>query len=421
MNTTSVFYRTCLFLFIALSPIEDFFLQASPLRAFGTSPALFPLAALGGVAVAHWLTSGHLKVNRIFLICLVYALAITVYGLLFFGFVSVGENLIWKSAKSFIALAIVAFAATNIDYRITSTVRAAIYTAFFFTVLGFCFGNANPFGLPHLVENAVLHFTPDPAVTRPRGLASEPSMFSVTVIVFGLLCAHVARSKPVKGILILLTAALLVGSGSKGGILTLFLCLIILTIMKWHSRWYHVPVVLFVLLPLGLFLIWLVPNLFPESGIAASSSVSTRLSMIACALITVRHHPLGVGLAGLLPSVVAYLPNAMETVQSFFPVPLTFQEVSVHLTSPEMAGTMTFFFDQLMHFGIPFAVCFFVLIVGLLKHLVARQQLILTIAILASTIAVTIYVHTFGHYPVPILFGVALSEVRSGANTRSSE
>jgi hypothetical protein len=414
-------YRSCLFLFIALTPIQDFFLQATPLRSFGASPSLFPLAALGVLTAARWLVSGDLKIDRVFLACLGYTVAITIYGFFFFGFMSHGEDLIWKSAKSFIALALVILAANNLDYQVTSTVRAACYTAFFLLVAGFCLSNANPLGLPPLLEISVLHFTPIPDVMRPRGLASEPSLFSISAIVFGLLCAHFARSRAAKVTLLVMTVFLLVASGSKGGILTLFLCLMMLAVMRWHSKWYHVPGVILILLPLGLFLIWLIPNLFPETGISGSGSVTTRLSMIVCALITVGHHPLGVGLSGLLPAVGTYLPSAMYTVQSFFPVPLSFDEVALHLTSADMVGTMTFSFDQLMHFGIPFALCFSFFVVNLLKRLVAKRQLILAVAILASTIAITIYAHTFGLYSVPILFGVALSEVRSGKNTLGSE
>jgi hypothetical protein len=419
---TNIFKQNLLFLFIALSPIGDFFLQATPLRSLGASPAIFPLLALAGIALGEWLASGRLKVNRVFLICLAYTLVITLYGLLFFGFSSLGESLIVKCLKSALTLGLTIFAATGIDYRVTGMVRTAIYVAFTLVILGVCFGSPNPFGLPPVLEkNAILHFTPTPDVLRPRGLASEPSLLSISAICFGLLSAYVGRTKQMKTLFIIVTVALLIASGSKGGIVTLFLCLMILTIIKWHSRWYHVVAVVLILLPLGLGLIWVIPNLFPDSGIAGSGSVATRLSMIICSLIAVQHHPFGVGFAGFLPSVTTYLPAAMYTLQSFFPVPLNFQEVALHLTSSDMVSTMTFFFDQLMYFGIPFAACFAIFVIILVKRLIVRDQRILAIGVLASAIAMTVYAGGSIFYAFPILFGAALSEVRNGANPRSSE
>lgn len=405
--------RACLFLFIALAPIQDFFLRGTPMRSLGGNPSLFPLLGLVAFAFARWLASGHLRLNRVFLICLVYVFAITIYGFLFFGLTSHGENLFLKSTTALVVLSLGIFVATTIDYRPASTVRAGIYAAFFLTVVGFCFGNANPFGLPTWVENPILHATPVPDEGRPRGLTTEPSEFSITAIVFGLLTAHAAQSKVAKGISLGVTIALLIASGSKGGILTLFLCLMVLCIVKWHSRWYHVAGVIFVLLPLGLSLIWVLPVLFPDAILYESATVPTRLSMIFCALITVLHHPLGVGLSGYLPSVRAYLPNAMETVQSFFPLPLNFSEVAEHLTSAEMVSSGTFFFDQLARFGLPFAACFLIFIATMVKRLIADSQWILAIAVLAAAIAASTYVAAWGDYAMPIVFGIAFRGVNN--------
>jgi hypothetical protein len=191
--------------------------------------------------------------------------------------------------------------------------------------------------------------------------------------------------------------------------------------MRWHSKWYQVAGLLLVLLPLGLSLIWLIPNLFPEESFAISGTVPTRFSMILCALITVTHHPFGVGLPGFLPAVGRYLPDAMVTVESYSPVPLNFGEVSGYLTSADTVSTKTFFFDQLMRFGVPFVLLFVIFIIKLLKRLNAERQIVLLIAILASTVAITTYIPGTGNFAVPILFGVALSEVRNGSTARRGE
>src|SRR5262249_31580032 len=173
---------------------------------------------------------------------------------------------------------------------------------FFFMIVGLCFGNNNPLGLPELTETPFFHWVANNDFGRPRGFTTEPSVFSLNVTIVGLLSAHIAKSRAAKALLLVVTVALLVFARSKGGILMLFLTLMILCLIKWHSRWYHIVGVAFILLPLGLSLIWLVPLLFTDTMIYESTTVPTRLSMILCALIAVRHHPLGVGLSGFVPA-----------------------------------------------------------------------------------------------------------------------
>ncbi len=413
------FVQLCLFLFIALCPIQDFVLQGTPLRSLGASPCIFPLFAIALVEGAQWLLSRKMRVSFTVVICLAYVLLTAVYGLLLFGFRSHGENLLWKGTTIFISLAAFILA-IKLDYDRGPVVRTAIYVAFTLVLIGFLFGNANPLGLPALVENGVLHFNSLPDV-RPRGFASEPSQFSLTAVIIGLLSVHVARSRAGKTLLFLLTLGLLIASGSKGGILTLFICVIILCIMKWHSKWYHILILLFFLFPLGLLLIWLIPNLFPEEAFVWSGTIPTRFSMIICAWMTFIHDPFGVGLTGFLPAVAKYLPGAMSTLQSIFPFPLDFSEVSDYLISSDMVSTKSFFFDQLMRFGIPFVFFFVVFIGTLLKRLVAERQRVLFIAILASTIAIITYAPGTGNFAIPIVFGVALNEVRNGPNPRRCE
>jgi len=336
------------------------------------------------------------------------------YGLFVFGVSSHGENLLWKGTTSLLSLGAILFAVT-LDYGKSSVVRAAVYVALGLMVVGFLFGNSNPVGLPALTENKVLHFTPLND-ERPRGLSREPSELSITAIIFGLLAIQITQSSTRRILPILLTVGLLLASGSKGGILTLFICVIVLCIMKWHSRWYQVIGLLFVLFPLGLILIWLIPNLFPEDSFAISGTIPTRFSMIICALTTVAHHPIGVGSPGFLPAVARYLPVGMSAVESIFPFPLYFGEVSEYLTSADTVSTKTFFFDQLMRFGIPFAVFFFIFIARLLKDLAKRRRTVLLIAIMACSIAIMTYQPGTGNFAIPIVFGVALLEAGNGTN-----
>jgi hypothetical protein len=418
-DTRSFLGRACLFLFIALCPVEDFMLQGTPLRSLGACISIFPLCVLAFIKGVEWLLSERIWIGRGAVICFVYVFLTATYGLLLFGMWSQGLNLIWKSFTSLVSLLAVVVAA-QLDYCDSRVVRAGIYCALLLVVMGFLFGNSNPVGFPALGENGVLHFTPLPDV-RPRGLSSEPSGFSITAVIVGLLSIYVTRSRSWKTVLCLLTIGLLIASGSKGGILTLFLCVVVLCVMKWHSRWYQVAALLLGLLPVGLVLVLLLPTLFPEDSFALSGTIPTRFSMLICSLMTVAHHPFGVGLTGFLPAIAKYLPGAMSKLEAIFPFPLYFGEVSEYLTSADMVSTKTFFFDQLIRFGIPFGFVFVIFIGSLLKRLAVVKQTILLVAVLASAIAVTTYVPGTGNFAIPIVFGIALSEVKSGSRPCRSE
>lgn len=403
--------QICVFSLIALSPIQDLFLQGSPLKGLGASASLIPMLAIVGLVFARWLAHGAFQLPRIVVVCVAYALFVSAYGFLYFGASSESENLWLKSLTALITLGLFLAAIFVPKYELRATVRAACYTAFAILVLGILFSEPAPLGLPELFENPILHYTPVTEFPRPRGLSSEPSTLSVTVIAICLLCAHLSRSRSRKCFFLFASIGLLLASASKGGILVLFICLFILALTKWH-RWFQIPVLAVTLLPLGFFAVSWLPSLFPEQGALQSSSVQTRASVILCALNTVEHHPFGVGFPGFFPAVAVYLPQAISTVQAQSPLPLDFSEVSEYLTSSENVSTKTFFFDQLMRFGLPFAIFFLIAITMLLKQLGSSRQQILFVAVLASIIALSTYVSLSGQYATSILLGVALAERR---------
>src|SRR5579859_1092019 len=207
------FIRTCLFLFIALCPIDDFILQGTPLRSLGMSLSIFPLCALASIEGVRWLLAARHRMSPVVVFWIVYILLTSIYGLAYFGFSSHGENLLWKGSTSLISLLATVFAA-SMKYE-PSVVRRAVFAAFGLALVGFMFGNSNPFGLPALAENGMLHFTPL-VDQRPRGFTSEPAQLSITVIIIGMLSVHLAQSRRWKILLFLATLGLLIGSGSKG-------------------------------------------------------------------------------------------------------------------------------------------------------------------------------------------------------------
>src|SRR6185312_8330313 len=129
-NDNGILLQICTFLFIALSPIQDCFLQGTPMRSLGASPSLFPLCGIGLVAGARWLLSSELKVNVKLLFCLAYVSITAIYGFLIFGTSSHGENLFLKGTTIFVSLGVILFATFGVNYEPAPLLRAAIYSAF---------------------------------------------------------------------------------------------------------------------------------------------------------------------------------------------------------------------------------------------------------------------------------------------------
>jgi ABC-type multidrug transport system fused ATPase/permease subunit len=401
--------RTLIFAFIALSPIQDFFLRGTALAMPGDSPSLFPLLCLVALALSHWILCGRFRVPQIGMIAGLYAFLLTIYGVLQFGMTFYGQNLFRKSLGSLTILSLFLAAIFIPRYELRGTVRFACYAAFLILVFGLCFSHPTPVGLPGFFDNAVFHYTLIPTLDRPRGLSSEPSFLSVTAISLGLLCAHFSRNRISKAFFVLATLGLLVAIGSKGGILIIFICIGILGMLKFH-KWYQLPLLGLLIVPLALIAMIWIPTLFPDEGIAQSGSVQTRASMILCAIETVAHHPFGVGFSGFLPAVSKYLPDSMNSIQAVSPLPLDFSEVSEYLGDSPNTGTKTFLFDQAICFGLPFVLLFLVLTIRLLKRLRVVNNRILVVAVMAVAIAFCSYVSLSGEYATAILIGVAIQE-----------
>jgi hypothetical protein len=402
-------HRLLIFVFIALSPIQDFILRGAALvSVLGSSPSSIPLLFMVFLAFGTWVISGRFRILQVGAIAALYAVVLTIYGVMQFGMAFYGEDLLRKSLGSLTILSMFLAAIFIPRYELRGTVRIASYTAFLLLLVGLCFTYPTPFGLPSLFDNPFFHTTSIPTLDRPRGLSSEPSYLSVTAISIGLLCAHFSQKRISKAFFLLSTVALLLAIGSKGGFLILLICLGILATLRFR-KWYQLPVLCLAIIPLALIATTWIPTLFPDEGIVQSGSVQTRASMILCAILTVANHPFGVGLSGFRPAVSKYLPDSMRIIQSLSPLPLDFSEVSEYLGASQNVGTKTFLFDQAMCFGLPFVIFFIVLIIRLLKWLSIEKR-VLFVGVMAVAIAFCSYVAVSGEYATAILFGIAIKE-----------
>ncbi|MGA2049202.1 MAG: hypothetical protein ABSG96_16000 [Terracidiphilus sp.] len=310
-------------------------------------------------------------------------------------------------------MSLIVFIVFGMKYRTGRGLRIAIYLAFCFTIVGIaCDILVGPKTISLLEAS--------PSITgRPSGFSTEASTLSVQIVASGMLTAHFLARRWQKWAVGTLTCALLIFSSSKGGLISLLLCVIVLGIAKSRSSLLSKIVVSFILLPVIYFGFLFIVSIFGalvETN--ETATIATRLSMPVYALITVAHHPFGVGFTGFLPSITRYLPQAMTFVQSLFPFPLWFAEVKGYLEPPQTgAGCKAFFFDFLVFFGIPFAIVFLRFVGGLLTRLLRCQCYWLFVGVLFSVIALMTYYAEINAWTLPLLFGISLHEIKRIENS----
>lgn len=396
---------------IALSPFQDTALQHTPFKLLAASPAVLPLFALCLLAGALHLLNNPFSIGRTGLLITGYVVLVCAAN-----FVSLqhGEAVIyWKPllANSFLTI-LMLFTVFRIDYRIGLGFRIAIYTAFCFTIVGIACGQL-------LGSNAISFLQATPSVGgRPHGFSTEASTLSVQIVASGMLTAHFLSRSWQKLCVAIITCVLLVFSSSKGGLISLLLCVVVLSIAKSHSSVWSKITVSLVVLPLVYFGGLLILSQFGTIVEAnETATIATRFSMVVYAVIAIAHNPFGVGFTGFLPSIPHYLPQAMSFVQSLFPFPLWFGEVQEYLYPPQAnADCKTMFFDFFAYFGIPFAIIFFWFMIGTLRRLFRCQCYWLFVAVLFSMMALLTYYSTISAWTLPLLFGISLHEIRRVEN-----
>jgi hypothetical protein len=391
---------------VVLSPFQDTALQNTPLKLLAASPSIVPLSALFLLVSARRLLKKPFVVGRSTFIMAVYASMVCAVNLVWMNH---GEAVIyWKPLLTYTFLtAFMLFTVFGMDYRASRGLRIAIYLGFCFTIGGIVCGQL-------LGPNAIPLLQVTPSLSgRPHGFSTEASTLSVQIVASGMLTAHfLARNWQKWGVAIV-TCLLLVFSDSKGGLISLLLCGVVLGIAKSRSSVLSKIVVAIVMIPFIYFGSMFILSAFGTIvDTNQTSTIATRLSMPVYAVIAVAHNPFGVGFTGFLPSIPRYLPNAMSFVQSLFPFPLWFGEVKGYLyQSQANADCKTFFFDFLAFFGIPFAVTFFWFMSTLLRRLYRHQCYWLFVGVLFSVIALMTYYSALNAWTVPLLFGISLHEL----------
>jgi hypothetical protein len=315
----------------------------------------------------------------------------------------------WQSLLSYTMLTVlILFTVFGMKYQNTRGLRIAIKVAFCVTIVGIAFGQL-------LGADAMPLLQATPSLSgRPSGFSTEPGTLSVQIVASGMLTAHFLTRRWQKWCVGLLTCTLLIFSSSKGGLISLLMCAIVLGIARSRSSVLTKIAATFVLLPFIYFGSMFILSLFGALvEVNQTATIATRLSMAVYALIVVAHNPFGVGFTGFLPSIPRYLPQAMSFVQDIFPFPLYFGEVKEYLSPPQTyADCKTFFLDFFVFFGIPFAIVFCRFVSRLLTRLFRCQFYWLFVGVLFSVMASMTYYSGINAWTLPVLFGISLSEIR---------
>jgi len=407
-------YEPLVWMALALCPFQDTILQYSPLKLTAAAFSFVPLICLFLLtAVQSWLRKPF-TVNRKILILVVYCAVVCAANLFW---IDNGEpTLHSQSLLPYTLLtSLVLFTIFGVNYRPSPWLRAAAYSAFLFTIMGIISGEV-------LGANAISFLQVTPSLSgRPHGFSTEPGTLSVQIVAIGMITAHFLSRKWQKWTIGVLTCVLLVYSSSKGGLISLMLCSVVLGIAKSRASLRSKVIIAVLLIPFlyvgSLFIVSIFGTLIEANQ---TTTIATRVSMTIYALITVVHHPFGVGFTGFLPSIPRYLPQAMQFVEGLFPIPLAFFEVREYLYPPQaQADCKTFFFDYLVFFGVPFAIVFFKFVGNLLSRLFRSGCDWLFVGVLFSVLALMTYYSTTYAWTLPILFGISLCEVKRSETSRA--
>jgi hypothetical protein len=396
-----------LWVMILLSPFQDTILQKTPLKLPAASLSFLPLLALFLMAGMQRLWNRPFDVGRPALLIAAYVAVVCAVNLV--G-VEQGDVVVYRqSVVAYLLLSsLILFTIFGVDYRNSRGLRIAVYLSFGITILGIVTGAI-------LGPNAISFLQVTPSLTgRPSGFSTEASTLSVQIVVSGMLTAHFLSRSWQKWCVGVLTCGLLIFSSSKGGFISLLLCVVVLGVAKSRSSLLSKIMVSAVLIP-----VLYVGSLLVLAQFTAvidaneTSTIGTRLSMQAYAVIAVAHRPFGVGFTGFLPSIPRYLPPAMEFVQSLFPFPIFFGEVKQYLYPPQTdADCKSFFFNFAVFFGIPFVFVFFRFMCGLLRRLFRYERYWLFVGVLFSTMAMILYYSTLNAWTLPILIGISFYEIK---------
>lgn len=404
-------------LFICLIPFQNTILQNSILMTLGSSFAIMPLLVMVLMSMTFGIPNWDLRVHKSICIGILYCFLASLFGVLKFGLYSQGVNLIWQASKFLIDTTLALYVIFAIDYKNNPWVGTSIKVAFTITVAGIMLGDIGVFGLKSLIDNEVLRFLPS-LDGRWQGTTKESSHLSVLIVTFGMLSAHVCKSRTGKVFSWVNSFLWLALSGSKGGFLTMVLTL---AIVLFRGKLGLLKATVFSLLasiPIAIGLIMFLPQL-NTNVLGSATSLATRLTLFFWTTHMLMYFPLGVGFTGFLPAMKAYIAASAEKAQALIPFPMNFSEVLGYRDSAQDASTKTLLGNFSVFFGVPFLYFAGKFVSRLIRNLIRERQTALVVGIFFVVIAFSTYYDSLANYNTFLLIGIATNEYGNSVNTSS--
>jgi len=402
--------RMLIFAFIVMSPFQDFFLGATPLKVFGSSAAAFPLIALGLLDLYQLAVSRRPVISRLFCFAFLYVILVTCLGIFLFGIQSQDTGLLYKMVTSTVIATAFYYPIFGVDYGNSQLIRRAVYVAAAICLLGFVFGRSNPFGIPSgLVENWIFHHS-DPTDARPRGFESESSVFGLYALCYGLLTVHFLKNNFLKVLAVFITFSVMIASGSRGAVLMLIPSVLFFTVTQIpHKRLRFVFGIAMCIAGIVGF-VWLLPTMFSGDLAGSGLSATTRLTLQVAGIKCIVHYPLGVGMVGFFPALARQIPDAINFVSTRFPIPWDFSEVVTYIVTTTNESAKTLLLDESIRFGLPFLIAFFYFGFKVCAGLFRRNKMSLFFLTTGILIAFSTYTVIIAASTLAMALGIAYRE-----------
>lgn len=348
-----VIYKIILIVILLQLPFQDFFLNQTSLGVFGSNMSLISINLFFVIVFLARLE--YLRISKKYLLIILLVLVITFIFLLFSDFFIKNTNLIAKAVKNliFYSQPFIVFYVFNYFYKTNrSFIKISINMSFyiFLFLLGYLI--LSSYGIFTLDTNPILHGTENSNI-RQRLFSSESSMAVTVFITFGLIASmrfHNIYFKIFTIFCILYGSVLL---QSKGGFLTLLLVGIwSLKYLKFH---YKLLLIFLIMVLLAVEFSSIMNYLLNmQVGIEKYTSISTRITMILAAIISLFHNPIGSGFGAYLTFFDANIIEAKkvtEIIFNYFGLVPNFSEVNSYLSSAVAYSTKSMLFNSIMYFG----------------------------------------------------------------------
>lgn len=338
---------------IFLLPFQNFFLNKTPLGVFGSNLSLIPINLLFLMMLI--VGFRFIKIYSIFFYFFYFILFVTFFSLLFTDFIVKDINIFFKSISNmvFYLQPFVVFYVFNYLFEKAPRLLGLSITASLYVFLFLLFYMIlSSYEIFTLDDNVILHGFEN-GNSRQRLFSLESSMAVTVFITFGIIASMRYENIFFK---VLIISSILYGSvllQSKGG----FVALILISIFSIKSLELSQKILFFGMLVLIVSIGsgWISQYVFSvQSGLEEYTSLSTRLTVILAAIISLFYNPLGSGFGAYLALFDHNIIEAkyfVEEMFNYFGLAPNFSEVDSYFVSSVAYSTKSMLFNSIMFFG----------------------------------------------------------------------